>query len=34
MKDAPEAAQRREESPEKGSFATIFKPGTAAAPDC
>ncbi|MGP4044274.1 MFS transporter [Streptomyces sp. 2A115] len=30
--DAPEAAELRKKSPQKGSFATIFKPGTAEAP--
>ncbi|MDX2937702.1 MFS transporter [Streptomyces ipomoeae] len=32
VKDAPEAAAAREKSAEKGSFAVIFRPGTAAAP--
>ncbi|GAB2945854.1 MFS transporter [Streptomyces pseudoechinosporeus] len=32
VKDAPKATERRKESPEKGSFAAIFKPGTAEAP--
>jgi sugar phosphate permease len=30
--DAPEAAERRRKSPEKGSFTAIFKPATADAP--
>ncbi|WP_149828034.1 MFS transporter [Streptomyces tailanensis] len=32
VKDAPEAAAAREKSTEKGSFAAIFRPGTATAP--
>jgi MFS family permease len=32
VEDAPEAAAARERSAEKGSFAAIFRPGTAAAP--
>ncbi|MDQ0778676.1 MFS family permease [Streptomyces aurantiacus] len=32
VQDAPEAAERRKESPQKGSFTAIFKPGTATEP--
>ncbi|MFJ4004561.1 MFS transporter [Streptomyces sp. NPDC090023] len=32
VKDAPKAAAARERSPERGSFAAIFRPGTAAEP--
>ncbi|WP_327743551.1 MFS transporter [Streptomyces europaeiscabiei] len=32
VEDAPQAAAAREKSPEKGSFAAIFRPGTATTP--